>query len=188
MAQLANRYAAAIFDLSIERGNINENLENALLIRDVFEEDECRGIITHPRITATEKRNFFDEVFGKHVSTDLMGFLNLTVDKNREEFIVPVLSAFIDLAHEHLRKTTATVVSAVPLREEQITALAALLTRKLNKEVTVEQKLDRGVIGGLFINVDGYYVDRTIRTRLHEMKLSLETMEMPSLPIKGDGK
>ena len=179
MAQLSKRYATAIYDLSMERDMLNENLNQALFMREVLEDEACKSIITHPRITAAEKRSFFDEVFLKHISTDLLGFLHLAVTKNREAFIVPALTAFIDMAHDHLQKTTAQVISAVPLRDEQVSALTALLSRKISKQVTLEQKVDPAIIGGLYIQVDGYFVDRTIRTRLQDIKLSLS---------EGDGK
>ena len=175
MAQLSSRYATAIFDLSLERGVLNESLDQALFVKDVLEDEQCHSIITHPRISAGDKRSFFEEVFAKHVSADMMGFLNLAVAKNREEFIVPSLGAFIDMANDHLRKTTALVVSAVPLRAEQVSALEVLLAKKTSKQVTVEQKVDPAIIGGLYIQVDGYFVDRTIRTRLQDIKQSLIT-------------
>jgi F-type H+-transporting ATPase subunit delta len=175
VAQLSNRYATAIFELSIERNLLKENLDQALLMRDVLDGEDCRSIITHPRISAKEKRCFFDEVFKNRISDDLLGFLHLAVTKNRTAFIVPSLDSFIDMAHNHLRKATALVISAVPLRDEQISALAALLSNKISKQVTIEQKVDPTVIGGLYIQVDGYFVDRTLKTRLQEIKLSLET-------------
>jgi F-type H+-transporting ATPase subunit delta len=174
VAQLNNRYARAIFDLSIERGALKENLDQALFMRDVLDEEDCQSIITHPRISANEKRSFFDEVFSERVSNDLLGFLHLAVSKNRTAYIVPALDSFINMAHDHLRKATALVVSAVPLREEQISALAVLLSNKTSKQVNVEQKVDPTVIGGLYIQVDGYFIDRTLKTRLQEIRNSLE--------------
>lgn len=173
MAQLVNRYASAIFDLSLERERLDENLGQAVFMKDVLAEPDCQTIITHPRISATEKRSFFDEAFSKHVSEDLMGFLYLAIEKGREEFIVPILADFINMANAHLRKATAMVVSAVPLAPQQVGALAALLSRKLGKHVDIEQKTDKSVLGGLYIQVDGYYMDRTIKTRLQELKLSM---------------
>ena len=170
MAQLSNRYAAAIFELALERGNLDESLNAAIFMKDVLGERDCQTIITHPRISSTEKKSFFDEAFKKHISVDLMGFLHLAVDKGREEYIVPILSEFIDMANYHLRKATAEVVSAFPLRAGQKAVLAALLSRKLNKQVDIDAKVDPTVIGGLYIQVDGYYMDRTLRTRLQEMK------------------
>jgi F-type H+-transporting ATPase subunit delta len=102
-----------------------------------------------------------------------MGFLHLAVSKNREKIIIPVLNDFIDMANNHIRKTTATVVSAVPLREEQVSALANLLSRKLNKQVDIVQRIDPSVIGGIYINVDGYYIDKTIKSRLRGIKESM---------------
>ena len=173
MAQLSSRYAMAIFNLSIKRGNLNENLDQALYLRDALKDEKCQTLLTHPRITEAAKHAFFDEVFSSHINKDLLGFLHLAVSKNREEFIVPVLSDFIDMARDFLRKTTALVVSAVPLRDDQVSSLAALLARKLNKQVTIEQKVDPSIIGGLYIQVDGYFVDRTIKTRLQDVKNSL---------------
>lgn len=179
MAQLSNRYATAIFDLSIERDMLNENLDQAIFLRDALSGEECKTILTHPRISSKEKHTFFDNVFSEHISADLLGFLRLAVDKNREEFIVPALSSFIDMANDHIRRTTALVVSAVPLKAEQVSALAALLSKKTNKQVTIKQKVDPSIIGGLYIQVDGYFVDRTIKSRLQEIKVSLS---------EGDGK
>jgi F-type H+-transporting ATPase subunit delta len=179
VAQLSNRYAAAIFDLSMERGKLNENLDQAIFLRDTMSDKQIQNILTHPRISVSEKYSFFDEVFAKSISTDLLGFLRLAVSKNREEFIVPALSSFIDMANNHVRRTTALVISAVPLKAGQTDSLAALLSRKLSKQVTIEQKVDPSIIGGLYIQVDGYFIDRTIKTRLQEIKVSMS---------EGDGK
>ena len=173
MAQLSNRYGTAIFELALERGNLDESLSQALFLKDVLKEDDCKAILTHPRISANEKKSFLNEVFKDQINVDLLGLLHLVIDKSREEYIIPILTEFIDLAKRRLRKATAMVVSAVPLKEEQKTALAALLSRKLNKQVDIDVKVDPAVIGGLHIQVDGYYIDRTIRTRLHEIKLSM---------------
>ena len=171
--RLSNRYATAIFSISIERGSLNENLKQAVLMRDVLSDKECLSLITHPRITAAEKRSFFDEVFSNYISQDLMGFLHLAVTKNREDFIIPVLSDFIDMGNNHIRRTTASVVSAVPLEPRQVSDLAALLSKKLDKQVSLDLKVDPSVIGGLYIQVDGYFVDRTIKTRLQDIRLNL---------------
>ena len=173
MAQLSNRYATAMFNLAIERGNLDESLNQAVYLRDVIKGDDCKSIITHPRISLEEKKAFFDEVFKDHINIEMMGFLHLVVDKGRTEFIVPILEDFIDMGNDHLGKITALVVSAVPLREEQLSVLAGLLSRKLNKQVDVDAKVDPLVIGGLYVRAGNYYVDRTIKYRLQEMKSSM---------------
>lgn len=178
MAQLSSRYAAALFELCMERGMLNEYLEQAVFLCDTLREPECQKIITHPKITVVQKRAFFKEAFEGKIHEDIIGFLTLTVEKNREKYIIPALSAFIDLANNELRRTKAEVVSAVPLKPEQVSAIASMLSRKLNKQVEVIVKVDTSIIGGLFIQVDGYYFDRTIKNRLGDIKNNLLNREV----------
>jgi len=173
VAKLSSRYASALFDLSLERNALNDNLEQAEFLRDTFSEAQCQRIIKHPRISGKEKKSFFDSAFSGKISNDLLGFLHLAVEKNREAFIVPVLDDFIDMGNRHIRKTTALVVSAVPLKNEQVSALEALLSKKLDKQVTINHKVDPSLIGGLYVQVDGYYIDRTVKSSLKDIKDSL---------------
>jgi F-type H+-transporting ATPase subunit delta len=173
VAQLEKRYANALFELALERGLPGEYLEQALYLREVMRTPDCFGVISHPKISAARKREFLNSVFSGRLHDDLIGFLQLAVSKNRERVIVPALSAFIKIARDHLRTTRAIVISAIPLRDDQRQALAALLSRKLNKQVEINAKVDPSVIGGLYIQADGLYIDRTVKTRLHEMKQSL---------------
>lgn len=173
MAQLSNRYASALFDLSLEQNILDENLEHARFLRDTLAEEQCQLVINHPRITAKEKKSFFNEAFLGHINNDLLGFMHLAVDKNREEYIVSVLTEFISMGDRHNRKATAYVVSAVALSDKQVSDLAELLSRKLDKQVEINLKVNQGLIGGLYVQVDGFYIDRTIRTRLQDIKDSL---------------
>jgi len=173
MAQLSNRYAAALFELSLERGLLNDYVEQAMLLRDMLSGDQCQQIITHPRINAKQKKSFFSAAFSGHVNDDFLGFLNLAVEKNREMFIVPVLTEFIEMGNKHNRKATAFVVTAVPLKDKQASALAALLSKKLEKQVEIKQKVNPDIIGGLYVQVDGFYIDRTVKARLRDIKNNL---------------
>jgi len=173
VARVSNRYATALFELSMERGLLSEYLEQAVFLREALQDPDCQRVITHPKITMDEKRGFFDKAFAGNIYPDLMGFLCLTVAKNREQFIVPTLAAFIEMGRDHFRKTTAFVVSAVPLREDQVSVIAAKLSRKLDKQVDVSVKVDPSIIGGLYIQADGYFIDCTIKNRLHDIKVNL---------------
>jgi F-type H+-transporting ATPase subunit delta len=159
----------------MERGTLQESLEEAVFMRDTLSDEECQLLLAHPGISAAEKKNFFDTVFKGQVSDDMLGFLHLTVEKNRVAFIVPALSGFVEMAKQHMRQTTARVVSAVPLQPVQLSALEALLSQKLDKQVEINLNVDPSVIGGLYIEVDGYFVDRTVKTRLMEMKKSMDS-------------
>ena len=174
MADLSNRYANALFELSKESGLTNEYLEQAVFLQDALKDADCQHVITHPHISTAEKHTFFTEAFGWKIHDDLMGFLRLVVDKSREAFLMPVLASLIDMIKTEQRKTTAKVISAAALDDVQVKTLAALLSRKLNKIVDVSVNVDPSVIGGLYVQVDGFFIDRTLKNSIKDMKHSLK--------------
>ena len=170
MADLRVRYATALFALSQEKGMVPEFLKQAQYLRDTLDNEEVKRVFTHPRISAAEKFAFFDNTFSRDIHEDLLGFLHLVIAKNREAFLLPALSALVDMIKDHQNQTTARVISAIPLSDAQASELKGLLSRKLSKEVDLAVIVDPSVLGGFSIQVDGFYFDRTVKSLLKEMK------------------
>ena len=174
MAKLSALYAAALFELAVENGEVDEYLEQAVFLCDTFQDDECRRILVHPHITTAQKREFFDSAFKGRINDGLFGFLYLVIDKNREVFLVPALKALIELIDRHQGKTTANILSATELSKQQAGALKKMLSEKLKKQVELSVKVDPSVIGGLYIHADGCFIDMTIKKRLRDMAAKMK--------------
>jgi len=175
MADLSTRYAAALFELALERGLVDDYLQQAAFISAIIREEDCRRVITHPRIPEAEKFAFLDGAFKGRIHDDLLGFMRLTVTKNREAFLAPALDALVMMIRRHQNHTTAKVVSAVALTPEQESQLKIVLTRKLGKTVELSVEVDMSVIGGFRLHVDGHVFDRTLRRLLKDMKENIAT-------------
>jgi len=181
MAELGAVYASALFELFMEtlaelpemspRKEVEEGfLAQVVLLKDVLGEPECKSVMAHPLISGAEKQAFLRQALDGKIHADLMGFLSLAVTKNRETYIVPALGKLVDLIEKYQRKTTAKVISAGALDDAQSEALRAMLASKLNKQVELELMVDPSVIGGVNIYVDGYFIDRTLKKKLREMR------------------
>lgn len=170
MADLGIRYATALFEISQSGGMLKEYLEQAQLIYGQLKEDGALLVLTHPRISAEEKFAFFKEAFGDSIDRDLEGFVHLVISKNREAYLLPALAKLIEMIQYHQNQTTAKVVSAVPLTDAQAAQLAAVLSKKLGKEVAITVVVDPSQIAGLSIYADGYLIDRTVKSMLRDMK------------------
>lgn len=181
MPDLSIRYATALFDISQESGLLNDYLEQAQFVRDNIGSEDAQCVLAHPRISSEEKFVFLQKAFGDRVHQDLLGFMRLVIFKNREAFLLPALNKLVDMIKTHQRQTTARVVSAVPLSDAQAAQLTATLAKKLEKKVDVTVLVDPAVIAGISIHVDGYFLDRTVRTMLKNIKETLR-----STPIEGD--
>ena len=175
MADLSTRYATALFELAIERGLVADYLQQAAFIGVTMQNAEFKRIITHPRIAETEKFAFLDSAFAGRIHDDLLGFMRLTVTKNREEYLAPALEALVAMIRRHQNHTMAMVVSAVALTPEQKKQLMIVLTRKLGKTVELSVEVDAHIIGGFRLHVDGYVFDHTLRHLLRGIKERITT-------------
>lgn len=174
MAKLKDRYANALLELSEEKGTLKTDLEQAVLIRDILDDKETQAFLIHPDIPDTKKLELFDQAFLEEVSKHLMGFLYLSVRKNRESLIVPVLTEYIDRINKRLGRIEGKVVSAKELNETQIESIRTILSKQLNMQVQLKVSVDPDVIGGFYILVDGHIFDGTVRSKLNNMRESLK--------------
>jgi len=174
MERLSLLYASALFSLATEKGAVDEFLEQAKFLSDVLQGAECRRVLVHPHIPASEKHEFFRKAFEGRIRDDLLGFLFLTADKNREAFLLPALTALIEMIERHNNIITARVLSAVPYGDSEAEALRELLSRKLDKKVKLSVKVDPSLLGGPYIYADGYYIDWTIKKRLRDLTVHMK--------------
>jgi len=169
MERLSLLYASALYDLAVERNAVQEFHDNAVLLRASLQDEECIELLLHPHISTANKHEFFRKSFAGNIHADMLNFLCLTADKNREAFILNALFLLIDIIKRNNNIVTAIVKSATPLDENQAGELRTQLSKSLSKTVELSMKVDPSIIGGPYILVDGYYIDWTVRRRLRDL-------------------
>ena len=174
MERLSVIYATALFDLALQHDAVDVFLSQAIFLRDSLNDDECQRVLNHPQISAAEKHDIFEKTFAGQIHDDLLGFLYLVADKNREAQLIPALTALIGIIERHNRKVTARVLSAAPYDKNQAESLREILSKKLDKFVELDMKVDPSVIGGPYIFVDGYYIDWTVKKRLRDLTIHMK--------------
>jgi len=177
MDGISRLYGKALYDLANERGNLEACLDQAALVRDAVGKPESRRVLEHPHIPKAEKVLFLRNAFSGGLVDPLASFLELLIDRNRAGILASSLSAFLRLGDQWRGIVEAHVVSAVDLREEQVSALRNVLARKLGKRVDMTLAVDPALIGGFYLNVDGHCIDSRVRRRLLDMRHSIEKGE-----------
>ena len=174
MDRLSSLYASALYDLTVERGIVDESLVQASFLRDILQDGDALQILLHPHIPRAEKSKFLADSLTGHINEDLLGLLYLAVDKNREKHILPALAAFIALIEKHKKIVTAKVISASELDHVQIAGLEEALSAKLSKKVRLSVKVDSDMVAGPYIFADGYYLDWTVKKRLSDLTVHMK--------------
>ena len=176
MERLSVIYATALFDLALQQDAVDVFLDQATFLRDSLSDADCQRMLDHPQITAAEKKEFFRTAFEGKLHEDLLGLLYLVADKNRETYLLPALTELISIIRSYKGRVTAKVLSASPYDVKQADSLKEILSKKLNKQVELDLKIDPSVIGGPYIFADGYYIDWTVKKRLRDLTGSMKEL------------
>lgn len=80
------------------------------------------------------------------------------------------LSAYLDQAAERQDQLTATVISAVPLTDEQHGKLVAALSRQYGRQINANVVIDEDVVGGIRVEVGDEVIDGTVSHRLADAR------------------
>ena len=176
VAGMAGRYATALFELAREENKLEET-EQALirLSASLDESEDLARLVRSPIFSADEQSTALAEISKQAgMPTLAANFLQLLV-KNRRLFALrDIIAGFRKLAADHRGELTADVTSAVSLNEAQSDELKATLKAKTGKSITLIEKVDPAILGGLVVKIGSRMVDSSIRTRLNNLKYAMK--------------
>jgi F-type H+-transporting ATPase subunit delta len=170
-ASLAGRYASALFGLARDERQIeavSRSLE--LLAQALADSRDFSELVSSPLIDRTQASNAFAAVAGELALDPLTtNFLGVLARNGRKNQLLPVMRAFRRLASEHRGETTADVVTAHALNDDQLAALKQQLRSRAGREVSIETRIDPEILGGIVINLGSQMIDASIRTKLNRL-------------------
>jgi len=178
MAELAvvRRYAQALFDTA-HRAGVVDQIESDLKAVDQVLRATPRfpRVLRAPTISIDQKKTLVQQVFGDRVSPLAARFLSLVVERRREAILSDVSSEFSRLANEQRNILAVQVTAATPLTDQERDALAAALTRRTGKTVTLELNIDPQIMGGLLLRMGDTVIDGSVRNRLNQLRERLQS-------------
>ncbi|MGN1318384.1 MAG: F0F1 ATP synthase subunit delta [Lachnospirales bacterium] len=174
MALIPTRYATALFDLALENNSVDKYYDDVKLVYNTISADKkLVEVLNHPQISGEEKLDILKKAFSQYVLVDVIGFFDVIFRKNRENELLDILSAFIKKAEDYKGICYAKVESAEALSEKTLENIKQKLSNNLNKQVSIEAKVDPKLLGGLKITVEGHIIDSTIKSQIERLKKQL---------------
>ncbi|UWD49384.1 F0F1 ATP synthase subunit delta [Clostridioides difficile] len=172
---VANRYAEALFQLGEEENSTDilfKELEKVVDMMTKVSKDFYK-VLKSPLVSKSEKKNLVEIIFDKEVSSNIKNFLKVLVDKDRIAFLEDIELAYKDLLNKKNNITDGIAISAIPMSETDIKELEVKLSNKYNKNVTIENVVDKTILGGVLVRIGNEQIDGTVKTRLDKMKEKL---------------
>ena len=175
-ASLAGRYASALFDLARDQRQI-ESVGKSLdaLSQALLDSRDFSELVSSPLVSRDEAGKAFAALSPElNLDPITANFLGVLARNGRKSQVRSVIRAFRRLAAEHRGETTAEVLTARPLNDDQLAALKAQLRARAGRDVTIDATVDPNILGGIVVKLGSQQIDASIRTKLNRLAQAMK--------------
>ena len=173
LVTVARPYAEAAFRLAVEGARLAQWAEMLALIEAVVRDEQVAGRIGDPNVDEQALESLILGALGERLDGQGRNLVQVLVRNGRLELVPQIRALFDELKRSHEGVLEATVISAMPISDDQVKPLLAALEAKFGRKVTAQVEVDPELIGGARIVVGDKVIDVTVRGRLDAMAAAL---------------
>ncbi|MEM9111614.1 MAG: ATP synthase F1 subunit delta [Planctomycetota bacterium] len=164
-------YAEALLELAREQGQVDALADEVQQLLPVIAEGgELNRLLTNPAIGDAERAKIVERVFGGKISDTLYKFFLVLSGKGRLGSLPQVAAGYLLAVSEERGQIDVQAYIASELDSAAAQQVADQIGKALGKQVTLTQKVDASLIGGLKIKVGDQLIDASVASQLRSMK------------------
>jgi F-type H+-transporting ATPase subunit delta len=172
---VAATYAEALFEAAQAQSAVDQvRTELNEFSAAMAPGSELREVFTSPEIETAAKRTAVGELMeGAHPVS--VGLVQVLIDRGRIAEIDEVVAAYGRRVDTAEGRVVVTAITAIPLTPELRQQIQDKVRAQTGRDAEIEETVDPSIVGGLVLRVGDVVVDASLRTRLEEMRRSLES-------------
>ncbi|MDX9791030.1 MAG: ATP synthase F1 subunit delta, partial [Candidatus Kapabacteria bacterium] len=161
------RYARAIFETAKLAGVIDNVYNDFKTINNYLNTSgELSAIMKSPVIKTWKKKEIIKELFSGIVSEMSYNFLQLIAEKQRENFILDIISSYESIYLQEKNIIKADIITARELNDVLKTKILSELSSKLQKQIIPNFKIEPDIKGGLMVRIEDKIYDASVKNQL----------------------
>lgn len=170
---LARPYARAAFESARDGNALSAWSEALSLLAAVSGDAAVKVLISSPNLTSSEKSSKLIDVCGDALAEQQKNFVSVLADNGRLA-LLPEISQLFELFKANQEKTVdVDIETAFELNEAQLSALESSLKKTLARDVALSSKVDKALLGGVFIRAGDTVIDASVRGRLTKLAAAM---------------
>ncbi len=175
-SEITGAYARALFDLATVADAVDAT-DAALrtIVETVRGNVELRDALADSAIPADKKRAIMRDLFAEAGSPEAVAVASTMVERGLVASLGDVLTTYGEIAEAERGIVVASVTTAVPMADDTRASLVQKLSSVLGRPVSLREKVDASIIGGIRINVGGRVLDGSLSSQLDAMRSALAT-------------
>lgn len=169
MANVAKSYAIAIYELDKEEKIIN-TIENMNYIQDIISKDnELQKFLSHPLIHSDQKKKAFVDLL-KIENKNVINLFNILLDNNCSNLLPSIIKEYQVLKDEENNIIHMEVITASKMNSSDKSKLLEELEKLLNKQIVLEEKVDKNNLGGIVLKYQGKILNASLLQKQEDLK------------------
>jgi F-type H+-transporting ATPase subunit delta len=168
----ARRYADAVFEIAQGESRLPEWEQELELLAAAFSGPGVVAWLGNPSVPQDEKDALIDTALAS-ASEEARNLAHLLVARGRADLAPAILEVYRARFDAVRGIVHATVTTAIPLSDTDLTAVTNRLSDLTHQQVQVETRVDPSIIGGVVVRMGDRLIDGSARSRLLALKRRL---------------
>ena len=176
MTTVGSAYGEALYDLAKSENLSSEILSQISVLDESFrQEPDVLRLLQSPSLPKAERCQILDSSFQGNVHLYVLNFLKILTEKGYARHFSDCCRIFREHYNLDNNILPVTAVTAVSLSAAQTEALSKKLGAITGKRITLANRVEPGVLGGIRLDYDGKQMDDTVLHRLDAIRAVLKT-------------
>ena len=168
----ARRYAQAVFEIALERKELDKWQSDLRRIASLGEEAAFMAALESPKFHLDDKAKLLSERLGD-INPLALNLACLLVAKGRLGMVGDIANEYQRLLDGYRGIEHAEAITAIPLADADKQRLSERLSAVTGKKVVLKSEVDSSLIGGIIARVGGKLIDGSTRSKLVALKNEL---------------
>lgn len=170
--RVASRYVKSLLGLAVEQGVLEAvHADMQLFDKICHSNRDFVLMLKSPIIRHEKKKEVLKKLFSGKIHVLTMSIIDILTSKNREPLLPAIATEFHNAYNVYKGIGKASVISTVPVDDKLRAELESIVKKLSNmKQVELEEKVDKDLIGGFILNVGDRQIDASIKNKLKNLK------------------
>lgn len=167
-------FARVLFELATASGDVDAVDAGLRTVAETVRGNvQLRDALADETVTGEKKRAIMSELFSAGVAPEVVAISTLAVERGYVASLSQVAERFSEIAESERGIVVAEVTTAIELTEDLRASLVEKLSASLGRPVTLRERVDASILGGIKINVAGRVLDGSLSSQLDAIRATL---------------
>lgn len=167
---LARPYAKAAFEYAKDQSLIEQWSKELTIAAGLAQDNQISDYFNQPSVLIDD---LVQLVSGDDASENYKNFVRMLAENNRLSLLPEVAELFQLYSELDSQSLTADVYSAIELTDAQKQGLIKALSKRTNKQISLNTHIDVSLMGGARIHCGDLVIDGSLRGKIDRLKTQL---------------